>query len=233
MVARCWNDAADSAANGYLLPHPAVASATMPLMRLHDITAPQTPGARAAVELAASCHTASLLNHVVRSWLWAEAFALLEGRRGVDHELLYASAMLHDIGLVPAYDNVTLSYEEAGGQVAVALTAGAGWAPDRRQRALEVIVRHNWPSVDAAMDVEGYLLEVATGLDISGAQPDALPADFVREVLTTYPRLTLADEFTAAVTDQAARKPTTAAHRLVENGLASKLATHPLERRSA
>ena len=198
-------------------------------MHLDEISAPRTPAARAALELASSCHSPSLLNHAVRSWLWAEAFALLEDRRDVDHELLCTSALLHDTGLVPAYDNVALSYEEAGGHVAVALTAGAGWPAERRQRALEVIVRHNWPSVDPELDVEGYLLEVATGLDISGSRADALPRDFVREVLTAYPRLALAAEFTAHVTDQAARKPTTAAHRLVHGGLAAKLAHHPLE----
>ncbi len=198
-------------------------------MRLHDFTAPSTQAARAAFELAASYHSHALLNHVIRSWLWAEAFALLEERQNVDHELLYTSAMLHDIGIVPAFDNVALAYEEAGGHVAVALTAGAGWPPDRRQRALEVIVRHNWPSVDPALDVEGYLLEVATGLDISGSRADALPRDFVQEVLATYPRLTLAEEFTAGVTDQATRKPATAAHRLVRGGVAAKLAHHPLE----
>jgi hypothetical protein len=198
-------------------------------MRLQDFRAPQTQAARAAAELAASCHSPALFNHVVRSWLWAEAFGLLEGRRDVDHELLYTSAVLHDVGLVPVFDNASLSYEEAGGHVAVALTAGAGWPAERRQRALEVIVRHNWPSVDPGMDVEGYLLEIATGLDISGARADALPQDFVREVLAAHPRLALAEEFTTSVTDQALRKPTTAAHRLVQGGLAAKLASHPLE----
>jgi hypothetical protein len=196
-------------------------------VRLQDFHPPGTPAARAALEVASTLHSPALLHHVVRSWLWAEAFALVEGRTGVDRELVYTAALLHDIGLVPAYDNVALSYEEAGGHVAVALTAGAGWPADRRQRALEVVVRHNWPSVDPAADVEGYLLEVATGLDISGARPDALPRDFVAEVLAAYPRLTLAEEFTAAVTDQAARKPTTAAHRLVQGGVADKLARHP------
>lgn len=198
-------------------------------MRLQDFTAPGSPAARAAYGLAASCHTPALLNHVVRSWLWAEAFALVEGRTDADHELLYTAAVLHDLGLVPAYDNATLSYEEAGGHVAVALTAGAGWAAERRQRALDVIVRHNWPSVDPALDLEGHLLEIATGLDISGARADVLPPDFVREVLDAHPRLTLAEEFTASVTDQAARKPTTAARRLVDSGLGAKLARHPLE----
>ena len=202
----------------------------MSAMRVQDFAAPRTQAAGAAYELAASCHSPALLNHVVRSWLWAEAFALLEERRDVDHELLYTAAMLHDIGLVPAFDNVSLSYEEAGGHVAVALTAGASWPAERRQRVLEVIVRHNWPSVDPDLDLEGHLLEVGTALDISGARSDALPPDFVREVVDTCPRLTLGDEFTAGVTDQARRKPTTAAHRLVEGGVAGKLARHPLER---
>lgn len=199
---------------------------------MQDISAPQTQAARGAAELAGSCHSPALINHLVRSWLWAEAFALLEGRQDVDHELLYTSAMLHDVGLVPIFDNASLSYEEAGGHVAVALTAGAGWPAGRRQRALEVIVRHNWPSVDPEM-VEGHLLEVATSLDIGGARLDALPHDFVREVMDAYPRLTLAEEFTTGLTDQASRKPATAAHRLVHSGLASRMAHHPLEHRSS
>ncbi|GAA4664139.1 HD domain-containing protein [Frondihabitans cladoniiphilus] len=199
-------------------------------MHLADFAAPNTPAAAAARELAEAYSTPSLLNHVTRSWLWAEAFAEVEGRTDVDHELVYVAALLHDIGVAPAFDNVALSYEEAGGHVAVALTAGAGWPAARRQRVLDVIIRHNWPSVDPEQDVEGYLLEIATGLDISGARPDVLPAEFVAEVLQAYPRQALADEFTAAVTDQAERKPTTAAHRLVLGGIAAKLRDNPLER---
>ena len=114
--------------------------------------------------------------------------------------------------------------------MAVALTTGAGWAAERRQRVLDVIVRHNWVSVDPGLDVEGYLLEIATGLDISGARPDVLPEGFLREVLAAHPRGNLAQEFTSCVEEQAERKPTTAARRLVDNGLARKLQENPLER---
>lgn len=199
-------------------------------MRLADLTPPSSPAAVAARDIATRYHSPSLLNHVVRSWLWAEAFAIVEGRDGIDHELLYVSALLHDIGIVPAFDNASLSYEEAGGHVAVALTAGAGWSAERSDRALDVIIRHNWPSVDPTFDIEGHLLEIATGLDISGARPDALPADFVREVLDAYPRLDLAAEFGAGVVDQARRKPHTAALRLVDGGVVDKLRSNPLER---
>ncbi|MFF7293571.1 HD domain-containing protein [Microbacterium sp. NPDC008134] len=199
-------------------------------MRLADFLPPSSPAATAALDIATRYHSPSLLHHVIRSWLWAEAFAAVEGRTDIDHELLYVSALLHDIGIVPAFDNVSLSYEEAGGHVAVALTAGAGWTAERSGRALDVIIRHNWPSVDPAFDSEGYLLEIATGLDISGARPDALPAAFVQEVLDAYPRLDLAAEFGAGVVDQAGRKPHTAALRLVEGGVVDKLRNNPLER---
>jgi hypothetical protein len=199
-------------------------------MRLADLTPPSTSAAAAARALAADYHSPALLAHCTRSWLWAEAFAALEGRADVDHELLYVAALLHDIGIAPEFDNVALSYEEAGGHVAIALTAGAGWPAARRRRVLEVIVRHNWPSVDPAVDLEGYLLETATGLDISGARPDDLPRVFVDEVLAAHPRGDLAVEFGACVADQAGRKPTTAAHRLVSNGVLDKLRRNPLER---
>jgi HD domain len=198
-------------------------------MRLSDFPLPLSPAVDAAREVATSFCSPSVVNHSIRSWYWAAGFAALEGRVGFDSELLAVSALLHDVGLSSEFDNYRSSYEHAGGHVAWAVTAGARWDESRRTRALEVIVRHNWPSVDPGQDVEGYLLEIATGLDISGSRPDALPVAFVREVLDAYPRLDLAREFGDAVVDQAARKPTTAARRLVDGGIVGKLARNPLE----
>lgn len=198
-------------------------------MRIADFPVPDTSAARGALELATQYQSAAITAHALRSWLWAEAFAHVDGIPGIDHELLYVSAVLHDIGTVAEFDNHRISYEHAGGHVGVALTAGAGWPANRRERVLEVIVRHNWPSVDPALDAEGYLLEIATALDISGARPNSLPVDFRREVLATHPRGTLAAEFGSCVSDQAARKPDTAAKRLIDGGLIDKLAANPLE----
>ncbi|WP_282836752.1 HD domain-containing protein [Microbacterium flavum] len=200
-------------------------------MQIADFSPPDTPAARGALALAREYQSPALTAHAIRSWLWAEAFARVDGIAGIDHELLYVAAVLHDIGTVPEFDNHRLSYEHAGGHVAGAVTAGAGWPTQRRLRAGEVIVRHNQESVDPAVDAEGYLLEVATALDISGSRPDALPAGFVREVLAAHPRGDLAAEFAACVVDQAARKPDTAARRLVDGGLLDKLAAHPFEHR--
>lgn len=199
-------------------------------MRIADFPTPDTAAARGALALATQYQSTAITAHAIRSWFWAEGFAVIEQIADVDHELLYVAAILHDIGTVTEYDNYTLSYEHAGGQVGVALTAGAGWAAERRRRVLEVIVRHNWPSVDPGFDVEGHLLEIATGLDITGARPDALPKEFLREVLTAHPRGDLAQEFSSCVTDQAERKPTTAARRLVDAGVVRRLRENALER---
>ncbi len=198
-------------------------------MRMSEITAPDTAAARAALEIATAYHTPSLLNHVQRSWLWAVGFSQIRELKP-DLELLYVSAILHDLGVAREFDNHTLAYEDAAGHVAIALTAGAGWPAERRVRAHEVIVRHNWPEVDPVFDPEGHLLEIATALDISGARPDELPLSFRHEVLDRYPRRELAAEFTVCVTDQAARKPDTAARRLVDGGVERKLRENPLER---
>ena len=196
---------------------------------MSDFVPPGTAAAEGALGLATRYQSTSLTAHCVRSWLWAEAFAVVEGLDDVDHELLYVAAILHDIGTVTEFDNHTISYEHAGGHVAVALTAGAGWDAARRSRVVDVVVRHNWPSVDPAFDPEGHLLEIATGLDISGARPDALPQPFLREGLRAHPRGTLASEFGSCVLDQAERKPSTAARRLIDSGLISKLRQNPLE----
>jgi hypothetical protein len=199
-------------------------------MRFADAALPDTPATAAALEVAIRFCSPALLEHSIRSWYWSVAFAEATGARPVDLELLAVAALLHDTGLTPAFDNVALPFETAGGSVGWAVAAGARWAPARRDRVIEVIERHMWPDVDPAVDPEGHLLEIATALDISGARAGVLPDGFVAEVLAAHPRGTLGPEFTACVTDQAARKPRSEAARIVAAGVAAKLAAHPLER---
>lgn len=83
--------------------------------------------------------------------------------------------------------------------------------------------------MDPAFDVEGHLLEIATGLDISGARADELPRDLLAEVLAAHPRGDLARDFGDRVVEQAERKPSSHAARIVAGGLRGKLAHHPLD----
>jgi len=171
--------------------------------------------------------SAGLANHCERAYLFAAALGEQAGLP-YDAELLYVSAMLHDLGLTEPFDGHAVPFEQAGGNVAWAFAAGAGWPAERRERASEIIVRHMWESVDPDLDVEGYLLEAATSLDISGAQPDLWPDALRAEIVAAHPRLDLSDEFGRCIADQALRKPESNAARSVRNGIVEKLATNPL-----
>jgi len=197
-------------------------------MRLADVPHPSTAVAEQALEVCTAYSSTALLHHCRRSYVWAAAYAVEHGI-DFDAELLFVSAMLHDIGLTPSFDNHAVPFEVAGGHVAWVFGAGAGWPVARRHRAAEIIVKHMWDSVDVDEDAEGYLLEIATGLDISGANPEWWPADLRAEVLADFPRLGLGPEFTACFAAEAARKPDSSAASAMANGIAGRIARNTLD----
>lgn len=197
-------------------------------MEISSLLPPPSPATTGAREVVVHYSSAALVNHCERSYLWSASLGELK-RIAYDAELLYVAAMLHDLGLVRAFDNLLAPFEDAGGDVGWVFGAGAGWTAGRRDRVKEIIVRHMWDEVDPALDAEGHLLREATSLDISGRNVDAWPADFRAEVLARYPRLTLVSEFTAAFEDQARRKPGCAAAMAVASGVGARLARNPLD----
>ena len=197
-------------------------------MRLADVPHPSTAVAEQALEVCTAYSSPALLHHCRRSYVWAAAYAVEHGI-DVDTELLFVATMLHDIGLTPSFDNHAVPFEVAGGHVAWVFGAGAGWPVARRHRAAEIIVKHMWDSVDVDEDAEGYLLEIATGLDISGANPEWWPADLRAEVLADFPRLGLGPEFTACFAAEAARKPDSSAAAAMANGIAGRITRNTLD----
>ena len=200
----------------------------MQVRRLADVHVPTSLVAEQAAEAAAAWCSKALMEHNHRAYLWAAARGTDMGI-AFDEELLYVAAMLHDIGLVTAFDNATVSFDEAGGNVAWMFAAGAGWPLERRVRLSEVIVRHMWESVDPAFDAEGHLLEVGTAIDISGRDPDLWAPELRAEVLALHPRLDIATEFTACIGDQARRKPDSSAGSAVRSGITDRIAANVLD----
>ena len=196
-------------------------------MRLVDLEVPTTAATRAAEEVLRRYAGDALANHAVRSAVFAAAYGRLTGV-DYDPELLHVAGLLHDLGLEPAFDSHRLPFEVAGGELAWVFGAGLGWPEPRRQRLADVVVRHMWDYVDPALDPEGHLLERATSLDISGRRLDEWPAPLRAEVLAAWPRLDLAERFTACFADQADRKPDSSAAAAMRSGLGERIAANPL-----
>src|SRR6476469_8922783 len=146
---------------------------------------PETPAATAALAVASRFYTPTLLNHCVRAYLWGVTYAETHNI-AFDDELLYVSAMLHDIGLTDPFDSHRLAFEEAGGDLAWVFGVATGWSEDRAARATEIIVLHMRDDVAPSVDAESHLLQVATSWDVVGQRPEEFPPETRAEILAGY-----------------------------------------------
>jgi hypothetical protein len=146
-----------------------------------------------------------------------------------DDELLYVSAMLHDIALTDPFDSHRVPFEEAGGDLAWVFGVAAGWSADRAARATEIIVLHMRDDVSAAADAESHLLQVATGWDVVGRRAEEFPTEARADVLARYPRVGFGGEFISCFEDQAKRKPGSAAAKSIANNGAARIGANPLD----
>ncbi|MBD0741453.1 HD domain-containing protein [Streptomyces sp. CBMA152] len=198
---------------------------------LIEVAGVRVPAGRAAEAARLVCEEyadEALYHHSVRSYFFGAAWAEARGL-GFDRELLFVSALLHDLGLVAPFDSHTLSFEEAGGHLARVFTAGLGWPTERRDRAAELIVLHMRDDVAPERDVESRLLQVGTSADVSGAGLEAFDPSFTDALVVAYPRLGFAKSFVRLFQDQAERKPGCAAAELVAGEWAERTVSNPLD----
>jgi hypothetical protein len=188
---------------------------------------PDTALARRARELITDVAAPFLVNHSVRSYAWAIELARHDELQ-FDPEILYVSAMLHDIGLMPAYD-FGGCYEVDGAIAANRLVGEAG-EPEARARAIyDVIALHNNQELPPDPAAEVVLLWDSTGTDVTGDRfTDVRPA-IVPELLAAYPRLDFKREFTALFVDQASRKPSCPAANMIATGILEEIAQAPFD----
>ena len=188
---------------------------------------PDSALARRARELIADVAAPFLVNHSVRVYAWAVELARHDGLQ-FDPEILYVSAMLHDIGLVPPYD-LGGCYEVDGAIAAERLAREAG-EPEARVRAIyDVIALHDDETLPPDPASEVVLLWDSAGADVTGDRfSDVRPA-IAPAVLAAYPRLDFKRGFAALVVDQASRKPTCPAAEMVATGMLEEIAQAPFE----
>ena len=188
---------------------------------------PDSALARRARELITRVAPPSLVNHSVRCYAWAVELARHD-RLQFDPEILYVSAVLHDIGLVPAYD-LGGCYEVDGAVAAERLVGEAGGSMAHARAISDAIALHDDETLPPDPASEVVLLWDAAGTDVTGHRfADVRPA-IIPAVLAAYPRLDFKREFTARIVDQASRKPTCPAAQMVATGILEEIAAAPFE----
>ena len=188
---------------------------------------PDSALARQGRELIADVAASFLVNHSVRSYAWAVELARHDGLV-FDPEILYVSAMLHDIGLVPAYD-LGGCYEVDGAIAAERLAREAGAPADRARAIHDAIALHNNLEMSADVAAEVTLLWDATGVDVTGERHEDVRPAIIPGLLAAYPRIDFKREFTALFVDQATRKPSCSAAEMAARGILEEIAQAPFD----
>ena len=188
---------------------------------------PDSSLAKQARELIEYVAEPFLVNHSIRSYGWAVELAQHDDLR-FDPEILYVSAMLHDIGLVPAYD-LGGSFEVDSAIAAERLMREAGEPEGHARAVYDAIALHNNETLPPDPASEVVLLWDSTGVDVTGDRfADVRPA-IIPGLLAAYPRLTFKRDFAALFADQASRKPTSKAAEMVSEGMLEAIARAPFE----
>jgi hypothetical protein len=188
---------------------------------------PDSALAQRARELIADAAAPFLVNHSLRSYAWAVELARHDGVQ-FDPEILYVSSVLHDIGLVPAYD-LGGCFEIDGAIAAERLVRDASQPDDRARAIYDVIALHMIEELPPEPAAEVALLWDSTGTDVTGYRfTDVRPA-ITHGLLAAYPRLDFKREFAALFVDQAARKPTCRVAEMVNTGKLEAIAQAPFD----
>ena len=191
------------------------------------IPVPDSAFARAAREQIAGVAPPYLVNHSVRAYAWAAELARHDDLP-FDPEILYVSALLHDIGLVPAYD-LGGCFETDGAIEAERFSLQHGQPPDRARAIYDVIDLHMLAEAPPGSTTEVVLLNDSTGTDVTGWRYEEVRPEAIAPILAAYPRLEFKRDFAAAFVDQASRKPTCRVAEMVRTGKLEAIAQAPFE----
>jgi hypothetical protein len=172
--------------------------------RLGRRAVPDTPLTRAALTVARARLSPALLNHSHRTFLFGAALGELEGL-AVDREVLYAAALLHDVGLPTRVHLVDFTRTSARAAQQVAEQVGLSTAATDTLRS--AITLHHSPGVRLTHGPVAYLLSAGAALDVVGLRSRQLPPALLTDVVTAHPREGFKREFTAAFHAEALRVP--------------------------
>lgn len=198
-----------------------------PALRGLGMPVPDSTVAQRSEELIADVAPAFLVNHSVRAYAWAVELAWHD-KLEFDPEILYVSALLHDIGLVPAYD-MGACFEIDGAIAAERFAIQQGQSSERARAIYDVIALHMLAEVPSGSASEVVLLNDSTGIDVTGYRIGDVRASAVPEVLGAYPRVDFKREFAALFVDQAARKPSCRVAEMVATGKLDAIAKAPFD----
>ncbi|MFM0257256.1 HD domain-containing protein [Paraburkholderia sediminicola] len=172
------------------------------------VSAPDSELTRKATSLIERVHSKALLNHVHRTWWFAE---FIGKRRGLtyDRELVYLAAMLHDLSLTDEFA-ADKRFEVDSADAADRFLLENGYPKSKTELVWDAIALHTISGIADRKQPEVALIHFGANADILGLRLDEITPSLVDDVLTLYPRIGIKAAFTEALAEVIRKKPHTA-----------------------
>jgi hypothetical protein len=178
------------------------------------IIAPDSHPTRKAAALAEQAHSEVLLNHVHRTWWFAE-FLGRKREMKYDRELLYIASLLHDLGLSPSHA-ADKRFEVDGADAASRFLLANDYPKSKAEIVWDAIALHALPDIADRRQPEVALVHFGAYVDVMGLRMEEITPSLIDDTLALYPRIGMKAAFTEALAEVARKKP----HTAIGTGLA-------------
>jgi hypothetical protein len=168
---------------------------------------PETPFITKAFDHARERMSATLFNHVARSWIFAVKLGV-KNKITCDAEVVAASVLLHDIGLTEHADGPE-RFEVNGAGFARKFVCDHGFDDRRGQLVWDSIALHTTPSIGVFKEPEVALCARGIGVDFGAPDYAVFDKTEIDSIVAAAPRLDLTRKITACFCHLAQTKPET------------------------
>ncbi len=172
------------------------------------IVYPDSVFARTAMEKMESDSSIALVNHCHRSYIWASLLGQLDGSCW-DPEILYASMMLHDLGLTEKHHGgcVNATCFTFDGVQGAEDVLGLTNEKNAKKISDAILIHLNMDIPGEECGWEAHYLQAGSSLDVVGNRFSDMPIGCVNSTLERYPRLNLKEELTGWVDKESTLRP--------------------------
>jgi hypothetical protein len=157
------------------------------LKNVAGITIPDSAIATQATDLLLTHGNEFIYNHSLRVFIFG-CLSAQRTRLDYDAELLYVSAVFHDLGLTPNYSSPDLRFEVDGANAARDFLRGHGIPKESLQRVWDAIALHTTIGIAEHKEAEVALLYSGVGLDVMGEGYEHLTEANRKEIVSAFPR---------------------------------------------
>jgi hypothetical protein len=148
---------------------------------------PTTKLGREITELVRDTESELLFNHSSRVYLFAAETGVRKGLK-FDPELLYASAMFHDMGLTPKFSSANDRFEVDGANAARNFLRQHKISEEEIYEVWTAIALHTTPGVPPYMRPVVALLTTGVEMDVLGIAYSEFPDEVREAIVGAFPR---------------------------------------------